>query len=184
MRERTEGSGRTHRSFRSRLTVPFVAVLLAILVGAGNILSNPDKDAWFVSRMEFNPTDYLESRHGLKFRTDFAPVLFMDKLGANEYLCVATNSIYYPYLTRHQGLTGISIDSSCSPLDLTDRPADKLHPELITAPVAKSYLYFAYAPGFDPEAKTAILVEAHGGVFVLVNVDTLLHLGIDAEASS
>ncbi len=184
MRERTDGSGRTHRSFRSRLTAPFVAVLLAILVGAGNILSNPDNDSWFVSRMEFNPTDYLESRHGVKFRANFAPVLFMDKLGATEYLCVAADSIYYPYLTGHQELTGIGVDSSCSPLDFTDRPADSLHPKLITAPVARSYLYFAYVPGFEPKEKSAILVEAHGGVSVLVNLDTLRHLGIDAEVSS
>lgn len=108
----------------------------------------------------------------------------MSKLGATNYLCVDESSVYYTYLTSHQELTGISIDSSCAPLDFTDRPADNLHPALITEPIGKNYLYYAFVIGFEPTSDTAVLLEARDGVFVLAHVDTLQHLGIDVEAPS
>lgn len=182
MSRKTGQKGRL--SFPLRRLAPVIAITLGSLVGLANLASTGEDEKWFVSRMEFNPVDYIESQHGVKFRSEFAPALFMEKLSATEYLCVDEASIYYPYLTSHQGLTGISIDSSCAPLDFTHRPGDNLHPELITSPIAKSYLYYAFVDGFEPTSNTAILVEAHGDVFVLVNIDSLRHLGINTEVSS
>ena len=175
---------RNHSTISRQVVTLLGGIVLLSLVAVANVSSTDDEETWFVSRMEFNPVDYMESQHGVKFRTEFAPVLFMEKLSATNYLCVDQNSIYYRYLTSHQGLSGITIDSSCAPLDFTHRAGDDLHPGLITEPIAKSYLYYAFVPGFEPTSDTAILVEAHGNVFVLVNTDTLRHLGINTEVAS
>lgn len=175
-------SGRVQR-IRAR-ALPWVVLPLTILAGVANLSSTGEQQTWFVSRIEFNLVDYVESPHGLKFRGEFAPAVFMEKLSATEYFCVDESSIYYPYLTSHQGLTGIAIDSSCAPLDFTNRPGDALHPDLITAPIVRKHLYYAFVEGFEPTSSTAVLVEAHGDVFVLVNTDTLRHLGIDPEVPS
>lgn len=178
---RPRGSG---KKSGHALTLPAATILLAILGGLGTVFSNGGNQSWVSQRAEFSPVDFLESRSGVAFRTEFAPVLFMKKISATEYLCVDEGSVYYAYLTSHQELTGITVDSSCIPLDFTDRPGDSLHPALITAPIGKSYLYYAFLPGLEPVSDTAVLVEAHGDVFVLVNLDTLRHLGIDVEARS
>ena len=171
-------------AFASRLFAPVLIVALSIAVGVVNMSIGYDKTPWAIGRIEFNPVDMIESPHGEKFRGDFAPAVFWDKLSATEYLCVDESSIYYPYLSIHQELTGFEIDSTCTPLDFTDRPGDNLHPKLVTATVAKESLYYAFVPGFEPTSNTAVLVEAHGDVFVLVNIDTLHHLGLGAEVPS
>ena len=167
-----------------RFALPLVILLLATAIGFASVASAPEKMDWVVPRAEFNPVHILESRRGGESVARYAPVLFMEKVSATKYLCVAESSVYYPYLTSFQELTGITVDSSCSPLDFTDRPGDNLHPALITQPIGPPYLYYAYVIGFQPTSDTAILAEAHGGVFVLVNVDTLQHLGIDVEVPS
>jgi hypothetical protein len=166
------------------LALSSLVMVLAAVAAVGNIFSIETKQPWVAQRADFNPADTLQNEHNAGLRSEFAPVLFIEKLSATNYLCVDENNVYYPFLTSHQGLTGIEVDSSCTPLDFTDRPGDNLHPELITAPIAKSFLYYAFVPGLDPTSDTAILVEAHGDVFVLVNVDTLHHLGINTEAAS
>ena len=163
------------------IAVPFGIILLAGLIGFGNISSITEQRSWVVSRIEFNPTDQLLSPDGRRFRDGFAPVLYMEKLSASEYLCVPEGTMLYRFLTSHQELTGFRIDSSCKPLDFTHRPGDQLHPELITQPIVRRDLYYAFAPGFEPQSDTAVLVEAHDDVFVMVNVDTLRHVGINVE---
>ena len=184
MNENKRTLTKRRRGFASRLLAPLLVVALSIVVGVANTSIGYDKTPFVIGRIEFNPVDMVESRHGVKYRGDFAPVLFLDRLGATEYLCVDEDNLYYPFLSIHQELTGFTIDSSCTPIDFTDRPGDNLHPELITAPLVKSYLYYAFLPGFEPKSDTAVLVEAHGDVFVLVNVATLQHLGIAVEVAS
>ena len=165
-----------------RYSLPLAILLLALTSGFVNAQPAGQQAPWVYQRAEFNLVDMLESRHVIEDHLSaFSPVLFMDKLYATEYLCVAESSAYYPYLTIHQELTGITIDSSCPPLDFTDRPADNLHPALITQPVVSKYLYYAYVTGFEPTSDTAVLVEAHGDRFVLVNVSTLEYLGVTSE---
>ena len=125
----TERLSRKRRpALAPRLLAPVLIVALSIAVGVANMSIGYDKAPWAIGRIEFNPVDMTESQHGVKFRSDFAPVVFLDRLGATEYLCVDENSLYYPFLSIHQELTGSRIDSSCTPLDFTDRPGDNLHP--------------------------------------------------------
>lgn len=142
-----------------------------------NLLVAPQWSPIFFNDAEFTAVDQLDRERAHRIWWQFSGVLFADKLQAQEFLCVPKDTDLYNHLAANTVMSGISIDSRCEPIDLTDKAADALHPKLITDRVVKSFLY-AYDPSLSPTSDQAILVEAHGNVFVLVNVSTLDNLGL------
>lgn len=145
-----------------------------------NLFVAPKWDPIFINDAEFTPVDQIARERAHRIWWNFSGILFVEKLKAKEFLCVPAQTSLYEHLSKNSDLSGISIDSSCDPLDFTDKPGDVLHPNLVTDRVVKSFLY-AYDPAYSPREGSAILVEAHGDVFVMVNVDTLSNLGLLPE---
>ena len=142
-----------------------------------NMFVAPQWNPIFFNDAEFTPINQLERERSHRIWWNFSGILFIDKLLATEFVCVEKESDLYNHLDSNRDLSGITINSGCEPLDFTDKPGDQLHPNLVTDRVVKSFLY-AYDPTYEPRDGQAILVEAHGDVFVLVNTDTLNNLGL------
>jgi hypothetical protein len=160
----------------SRLPMAFFGLIISLTV-ALNLFVAPKWDPIFFTDAEFTPVDQIARERAHRIWWSFSGILFVDKLKAEEFLCVPAQSSLYQHLSRNSDLSGVSIDSSCEPLDFTDKPGDLLHPNLVTDRVVKSFLY-AYDPAYTPREGSAILVEAHGDVLVFVNTDTLANLGL------
>lgn len=163
----------------SRLPMALLGAIISFTVVL-NLFVAPRWDPIFFTDAEFTPVDQIARERAHRIWWNFSGILFVDRLKATEFLCVPEQSSLYRHLDSHRNLTGISIDSSCEPLDFTDRPGDLLHPNLVTDRVVKSFFY-AFNPSHSPREGSAILVEAHGDVFVFVNTDTLENLGLLPE---
>lgn len=163
----------------SRLPLALIGAVISLTVVL-NLFVAPKWDPVFFSDAEFTPVDQIARERAHRIWWGFSGALFVEKLKAKNFLCVPAESSLYEHLSRNTDLSGISIDSNCEPLDFTDKAGDLLHPNLVTDRVVKSFLY-AYDPDYSPHEGSAILVEAHGDVFVLVNVDTLDNLGLLPE---
>lgn len=156
-----------------------IGAVISFTVGL-NLFVAPKWDPIFINDAEFTPVDQIARERAHRIWWNFSGILFVEKLKAKEFLCVPAQTSLYAHLSKNSDLSGVSIDSSCDPLDFTDKPGDVLHPNLVTDRVVKSFLY-AYDPAYSPREGSAILVEAHGDVFVMVNVDTLSNLGLLPE---
>jgi len=160
----------------SRLPAALIGVIISLTIVL-NLFVAPRWDPIFFSDAEFTPVDQIARERAHRIWWNFSGILFVDKLKATEFLCIPEESSLYQHLDSHRNLTGISIDSSCEALDFTDKAGDQLHPDLVTDRVVKSFFY-AYDPSYSPRDGSAVLLEAHGDVFVLVNADTLDNLGL------
>lgn len=163
----------------ARLPVALIGAIISATVLL-NLFVAPRWDPIFYTDAEFTPVDQIARERAHRIWWNFSGILFVDKLQATEFLCVPEGTSLYQHLDSNKDLSGISIDSHCQPLDFTDKAGDLLHPNLVTDQVVKSFLY-AYDPSYSPSEGRAVLVEAHGDVFVFVNVDTLDHLGLLPE---
>lgn len=158
------------------LRLSIVIVALAALVIA-NLFFAPQPERKFFTDAEFSLTHQLQTERA-QWYIQWGKVWMPDITGAIHYMCVDPDSRHYAFLQWGWNVRGTKVVTDCSPLDFTDRPADRLHPNLITEDFSRTRTFYAYDPSYEPQGDWAILVEAKENTFVMVHVDTLRHLGL------
>lgn len=151
------------------------SVVGLVIVGNLTFSSKPEK---LIHRdLEFTLFDQLETpRHW--WYTKWGLAWLPQQLEAVNFMCVPEDSRHFRFLSEPWNIRQSQIVSDCEPLDLSDRRADQLHPNLITKDLAVRRVFFAFDPNYAPQGDWAILVEAKEETYVLVHTDTLRHLGL------
>jgi hypothetical protein len=165
----------------SLVRFPWVRGLLVVsflgLIVFSNLNSAPRPEKLFYNDLEFSVPDQLDTaRHWWYLR--WGLVWLPTKLDAVHFMCVPEGTRHGEFLSQPWNLRGTKVVSDCDPLDVTDRRADQLHPNLITEDLGVRRVFFAYDPTYEPVGDWAILVEAKEKTYVMVHTDTLRHLGL------
>lgn len=108
-------------------------------------------------------------------------VFFGRAVAATTFDCVPEDSPFYRIIRDRHDYQGLTINTDCEPLDFSNVPADQIHPDLIVESFLAGRAYFGTVPGFSPSGDTAIMVRDKWNDYVLVNYDSLIHLGLLTE---
>lgn len=153
-----------------------VSVALASLVVA-NLFIAPRPGQLVFTDGEFTVAHQLQTERA-RWYLKWGYMWFPDTVGAIHFLCVADDSPHYRFIDGPWNLRGTEVVTDCEPLDFTNRPADQLHPNLITEDVERLKVFYAYDPSYEPQGDWAVLVEAQYNDYVMIHVATLNHLGL------
>ena len=157
----------------------FSVVVSVVITGIviANLFLAPRSEQLFFTDAEFSPAHQLQTERA-QWYLQWGYIWFPEKVDAIHFLCVAEDSPHFAILQGPWNLRGTKVITDCEPLDLSDRLADQLHPNLITEDIRRSQTFFAYDPNYSPKGNWAILVRAQYDTYVMVHTDTLRHLGL------